>query len=284
MKKRFRDWTYRLSIDDNVVFLEDLAKGGYGSLFEQSYTAFWKEMHERYGAKIQFNIHGKSASGFSLRQLPEAYKSEWIENSDWLRLTFHQMEDPKSRFSYNDSTYEEAKRDYLEVTKEIVRFAGRELISPFTTIHHAAGTKEVCRAWKDCGVRGLGAGTWVRADGNVVHGYYLDDAQVAELFKRGMLKDDELGLYFFKFDVILHRRTLSPEGLVQVAESVLGVPEHWHHIEVTYEEWAFDPCDRRALPDARERVEAVLSFMTSSGIRPVFLEELLIESGGISNV
>lgn len=275
MAKTFADWTYHLTVDDNIIFLEDLAKGDYPCLFDQPYLAFWKHMHNKYGARIQFNIHGKSASGFPLSQVPETHKPEWIENSDWLRLTFHQMEDPKSSFSYNHSTYEEAKRDYLEVTEEIVRFAGHELLSPFTTIHHAAGTKDVCRAWRDCGVRGLIAGTWVQPDGELFHGYYLDDAQIAELASRGILKDEEIGLYFIPHDVALHRRGLSPDLAVERAQSILDNADRWHHIHIMHEEWAFWPSDPGFVSDARERVEALLSFLTSSGIGPVFLEEIL---------
>ena len=269
------DWTYHFTVDDNIIFLEDLAKTRYASLFDQPYMAFWKEMHERYGARIQFNVHGKRASGFSLSQLPETHKSEWIENSGWIRLTFHQMADPKSRFSYNDSTYDEAKRDYLEVTEEIARFAGQELLSPFTTIHHAAGTKDVCRAWRDCGVKGLIAGTWVQPDGGLYHGYYLDEAQIAELASRGILKDEEIGLYFIPHDVPLHRRGLFPDVAVARVQSILDNASRWHHIHIMHEEWALWPSDPGFVPDAKERAETILSFLKSLEIRPVFLEEIL---------
>lgn len=271
----FPDWTYHFSVDDNIIFLEDLAKGSYGSLFEQPYLAFWKEMHEKYAVRVQLNIHGKRQTGFSLDQLPETHKPEWTENSDWLRLTFHQMEDPKSSFSYDDSNYEKAKKDYLEVTEEIVRFAGRELLSPFTTIHHAAGTKDVCRAWRDCGVKGLIAGTWLRPDGQLHRGYYLSDAQVAELGKRGILKDEEIGLHFISHDVPLHRRDSSPGEVVERVQSILASPDHWRHVKVVHEEWALVPSNPAFVPDAKERTEAVLSFLKSSDIRPVFFEAIL---------
>jgi len=275
MARTFPDWTYHFSVDDNIIFLEDLAKGGHASLFDQPYLGFWREMHERYGARVQLNIHGKRSTGFSLDQLPETYKSEWVDNADWLRLTFHQMEDPKGPFSYDDSTYEEAKRDYLQVTEEIVRFAGPELVSPFTTIHHAAGTKDVCRAWRDCGVKGLIAATWLRPDGQFHHGYYLDDAQVAEVGRRGILKDEETGLQFISHDVPLHRSDSSADAVVERVQSILADPDHWPHVKVIHEEWALVPSDPNFVPDAKERTEAVLSFLHSSGIRPVFFEEIL---------
>jgi len=273
--KRSSDWTYHFGVDDNILFLEDLAKAGYISLFDQPYLAFWREMREKYGVRVQFNIHGKRANGFALNQVPDKFKSEWRENADWIRLTFHQMEDPDSRFSYAHSSYDEARRDYLAVTGEIIRFAGEELLSPFTTIHHAGGTREVCRAWRDCGVKGLGAGTWVQPDGQLHRSYYLNEQQITQLARDGILKDEEMGLYFFPHDVPLHRRSMSGDDAVKRAESIIESSRRWHHIEITHEEWAFEPSHRGFVPDARERVELMLCFLNDRGIKPVFLEEVV---------
>ncbi len=128
---------YRFSTDDNVWFLHDLAdhQDEWHSIFDQFYLAFWREMHRRYGAKFQFNIyyHDDFRPGdFTLPKLSDKFKSEWQENADWLRLTFHAYAN-EPRDPYINCTYEEMAHDYRLVTDEIVRFAGAELVSPYTT-------------------------------------------------------------------------------------------------------------------------------------------------------
>ncbi|MDD5697398.1 MAG: hypothetical protein PHH77_02170 [Victivallaceae bacterium] len=269
-----RKWTYRLSIDDNILFLMDIAQNNYETLFAQPYLNFWQKMHEQYGLKVQFNIHGRGKD-FSIEEIPDKYKMEWKENSDWLKLAFHQFEEPDSPFCYRDSSSAKAENDYLFVKKGIERFAGIENHSPFTTIHHASGGKQICRTWRECGIRGLGGGTWIGAGGNREKGYYLNDDQIEEIAARGFCKDEETGLYFFCFDVVLHRKGLSPEDLVKVIKNVLNAPSHWPHLEITFEEWAFEPSSTGYVPDAKERVEAILKFFKQQQIRPVFMEEIL---------
>lgn len=273
-----KQWTYHFGVDDIVIFLEDLAKKNkFLSLFEQPYLAFWKEMHNKYGVKIHFNIHGERGK-FNISQIPALYKQEWLKNSDWIRLSFHQVGSPSSLFSYKNSSFQDVKKDYQDLITQIERFAGKELISPFTTIHHAAVSKDGLYALKACGVRGLGAASWrEEKDGKIVTppNYCLTKKQMIEIDKKGYIKDEELGLYFFNFDVILHHPTVSIEKIIQGIKNTISNDEHWQHLEVTFEEYAFDPEDSRFMKDAKERVEGVLSFMQNSNIRSVFLEEVM---------
>ncbi len=153
-------YTYHFSVDGNIIFLEDLVKRDCESIFDLDYMDYWRSLNRKYGLKVQLNIHGHKENGFSLREVPDRWKKEWQENASWLRLTFHHAEAPGCEISYADASYEKAKADYLFVNGEIARFAGEELVSPYTSIHHASGSREACRAWKDCGVKGLIAATW----------------------------------------------------------------------------------------------------------------------------
>lgn len=274
MKEKSGQWTYRFTMDDCIIFLQDLARKEYSSLFDQPFLAFWKEMHDKYQVKIQFNIHEKRGK-FSIGQLSDIYKPEWIKNSDWIRLVFHQAEDPKSSFSYKDSSHKEVKEDYLRLSDEIIRFAGKELLTPFITIHHGVLAKDGARALREYGVRGLGGGTWREHGKLAYNNYYLDHTQTIELDRKGVLREPELGLYFTKFDVCLHQGYLTKEELVKMTQSVLSSLNHWHHIEVAFEEWSFDPQDKDFLSDAKERVKSILSFLLSSQVKSVFLEEIL---------
>ena len=48
---------YRVSLDDNIWFLRDIARNNYASLFDNPYMAMWREMHQKYGAKVHFNVY-----------------------------------------------------------------------------------------------------------------------------------------------------------------------------------------------------------------------------------
>ncbi|HBE03220.1 MAG: hypothetical protein A2096_03010 [Spirochaetes bacterium GWF1_41_5] len=266
--------TYRFSVDDNILFLKDLHKSDYNSIFEQPYLSFWKKMHDTYNTKIQFNIHG-TIDGFTLENLSAKYKPEWIQNSDWIRLVFHQWEEPDRHFSNAEMNPEKIKTDYKRVTSQIIRFAGEKLTSPYITVHGASGGKEVCAALKECGVKGLGAGTWKLPGGEYNMSYYLSQGQINELGKTGMLFDTETGLYFFSFDVILHRKSFSAEKLIFIIKQIFKNTHHWPHLEITFEEWAFTPFHRGFLSDAMKRAELVLKFLCKNNSKAVFLEDIL---------
>jgi len=133
---------YRFSIDDNILFLKDLARGDYASLFDHWYLRFWREIHQRYGTKVHVNIYYQTdesvfdGAQFTLLEMPVRFKSEWRENADWLHLTFHARQNKPDR-PYKDATYQQIAADYSAVTEQIRRFAGDEVLSSFTTVHWA---------------------------------------------------------------------------------------------------------------------------------------------------
>ena len=50
---------YRISLDDNILFLADLTKNQdvYQSMFDNPYLHIFKEAHDLYGAKIHINVY-----------------------------------------------------------------------------------------------------------------------------------------------------------------------------------------------------------------------------------
>ena len=47
---------YRLSADDNIVFLQDIAENRPRSLFDNAYLALFRRAHEECGAKVVLNL------------------------------------------------------------------------------------------------------------------------------------------------------------------------------------------------------------------------------------
>jgi len=275
---------YRFSVDDNIIFLKDLALNSnrYRSIFDNEYLSFWREMHEKYGAKIHFNIYYQT-EGFKLSQMPEKYRSEWLENADWLRLTFHALQDQPS-CPYQNATYEEMKRDYLLVTKEIERFAGKELLSNFTTIHWGEAPLEACVSLRNCGIIGLvGYFTWSyrgpspfeKPESNVPAkprvAYYLDDEKTRYLSTHDYWKDMRTGIIFIRHDIVIN--TLKLDEIEPHLNEVAKNPHQSEIMELMIHEQYFYPGTRYYQPDFKEKVMTAIEWVTKRGYKPVFYDE-----------
>ena len=263
---------YRFSVDDNVQFLKDLALNAdrYASLFDNWYLARWREMHRRYGARIQFNIYyATDARDFNLSQMPTQYREEWQANADWLRLTFHAYADKPDK-PYISATYEEIERDYVLITNEIERFAGPELVSPFTTVHWGEATLEGCRALRKHGIQGL-AGYFVLQNGKPAVSYYLDEEQTRHLSGRDYWKDTREDILFIRHDIVVN--TMPVERIVPHLEGVTADPHQAEVLELMVHEQYFCPFLPNYQPDVQQRVEAAIAWVTERGYRPIFFEE-----------
>jgi hypothetical protein len=85
--------------------------------------------------------------------MPDTWKSEFIDNSDWLRFSFHSYGEFPDR-PYIESTAEELGRDYDLVKNEIIRFAGEKAWIPPVVVHwaniHPAAARELVTRGTRC--------------------------------------------------------------------------------------------------------------------------------------
>ena len=124
-------------IDDHSFLFTDLAKEVPKSAFDHFYLKGLKEINKKYGTKFTLNIFYENAHhGFLLKDMPSIWKSEFIDNSDWLRFSFHAYSEFPDR-PYLEATAEEFGRDWDLVQNEIYRFAGEESYIPPVVIHWA---------------------------------------------------------------------------------------------------------------------------------------------------
>jgi hypothetical protein len=263
---------YRFSTDDNILFLKDLAANAarYRSLFDNDYLAFWRRMHEAYGARIHFNIYYQT-EGFDLSQMPTKYKGEWQENADWMRLTFHALQnDPPN--PYIKASYQEVQHDFALVTREIERFAGRSLISPFTTVHWGEATVEGCKALRDNGIRGLVGYFILDPDiGKPIVSYYLDDERTRYLSEHDYWKDTRTGIIFIKHDLVIN--LVQPAHIPAILDSITSNPHKSELMEVMIHEQYFQRGSPWYEEDVQDRVIATLEWLRKNGYKSVFHEE-----------
>jgi hypothetical protein len=134
-KKSFR--RYHFYIDDHIFLFTEIARERPKHAFEHFYLAGLKKIHDKYGLKLTLNcFYHNDHNNFELKEMPDIWKSEFVDNSDWLRLSFHSYSEFPDR-PYLESSAEEFSRDYNMVKNEIIRFAGEETWIPPVVIHWA---------------------------------------------------------------------------------------------------------------------------------------------------
>lgn len=260
----------RFSVDDCIWFLRDIALYAERSIFENGFVRFWRELHERYGLKVQFNIYYEDLdTGWTLERMPDRFRDEWRAHAEWLRLTFHARAD-RPEMPYVRAGYEQVAQDYRLVTEQIVRFAGSEVVSACTTLHWGMATREGCRALKDNGVEAL-VGYFEMRDGKPWVAYYLDEERTRYLNAHDTWRDAETGLLFIKHDLVLNSYPL--EAIVPRLNTVYANADESEVLELMIHEQYFYPRFEWYQPDAAEKVRLAAEWVTAHGYRWAFYED-----------
>ncbi len=263
---------YRLSLDDNIWFLKDISENSsrYKSIFENPYMSFLKEVHDTYGTKIHINIYYQT-EGFNLSQMTDKFKSEWRNNADWLRLSFHALQNDPDK-PYITTGYEEVKRDCEMVKEQIRRFAGEELLGPVTTLHWGEARVEGCRALRDSGYKAL-AGYFEFEDGKPVVSYYLDSDKTEHIGQRGIWCDNSEGIIFKKIHMVINLFKL--EEVIPALDKLKMDPQSHGFIDLMIHEQYFYPHYVDYQPDFRKKVMTAVKWVSDNGYQPAFLSECL---------
>jgi hypothetical protein len=263
---------YRLSLDDNIWFLKDISDNSlkYGSIFENPYLGFLKEIHDTFGTRIHINIYYQT-SGFNLSMMTDRYKNEWIGNSDWLRLSFHALGNDPDK-PYIRSGYEEVKKDCEMVKEQIRRFAGEELLGPVTTLHWGEATVEGCRALKDSGYNAL-LGYFNIENGSPVVSYYLDDKQTQHLDDRFIWRDNKEGIIYKKIGIVLNSHELGQ--IVPLLDELKKNPRKSEFVDLMIHEQYFYPNYVDYQSDFRQKVLAGVNWAYNNGYKPAFLSDCI---------
>lgn len=269
---------YRLSLDDNIWFLEDIAKNQhtYQSIFEHPYLQFMKQVHDEYGTKIHFNIYYETESGFQLPMMPDRYKEEWEENASWIRLSFHAKADTPSK-PYLQASYETVKEDCEAVLQEIRRFAGDAVVGPVTTLHWGEATVEGCKALRDCGYKCLVADFNVDNElaERVPVSYYLTLAQRRNVFRRFIWKDNQNEIVFVRAAIIID--TLPVDKIEAFLNNIYNHPHQSAYMDLLIHEQYFYPSYAGYQPEYKEKVLTAVRWAVNKGYQSAFLEECVFE-------
>ena len=267
---------YRLSLDDNIWFLKDISDNAsqYKSIFENSYLALLKEVHEKYGTKIHINIYYQT-EGFNLSQMTTKFRSEWRENTGWLRLSFHALQNDPD-VPYINAGYQQVKTDCDMVKEQIRRFAGDELMGPVTTLHWGEGTVEGCRALRDSGYTAL-AGYFIDEpeEGQYPVSYYMDKEQRQHVNKRSIWRDNREGIIFSKIAIVINNHDLN-QIHPYLDNYKAGTNPHGFMDLMIHEQY-FYPSYKDYQPDFGQKIVTAVKWAFDNGYNPAFLSECIFE-------
>ena len=151
MKKCF------LYVDDVLWVFRDIAQKRPKSIYDNPYMKMLKEAHDKFGARVQLNVFFRtdffySSTEFSLKDMPDCYKPEWEEASDWLKFGFHSKQEFPD-YPYVNARYEDVKKDIDELRQEVERFAGKNSLALGVVPHWNTMSKAGMKALFDSGIK-----------------------------------------------------------------------------------------------------------------------------------
>jgi hypothetical protein len=264
---------YRFSLDDNILFLKDihLNSSKYKSIFQNPYLGFLKEVHDTYGTKIHINIYYQT-EGFNLSMQTDKFKSEWENNSDWLRLSFHALQNEPDK-PYLNSGYDEVKKDCEMVKAEIRRFAGEKVMPPVTTLHWGEAKVEGCRALCQSGYKAL-AGYFNLEEGKPVVSYYLNEEMTRHVDSRSVWRDNAEGIIFKKIHLVINSHKI--DEIVPLLNEIKKDPVRSAFIDLMIHEQYFHKTYKDYQPDYKEKVMLAIKWADDNGYKPSFLSEAVL--------
>ena len=267
---------YRLAIDDIIWSMRDLAEHDYTSIFDCPFFGIFKRLHRDFSTCVHMNIYFTDQNGFDLTQMPDRYKEEFLENSHWLKFTFHAYaKDPPRIYRY--SPYFQVYRDYHLVTNEIIRFAGKETMqTDVNGLHFAETTVQGARALRDCGIRCLVGYFIFDSAGDPYVSYYLNSEQTRHCFDRDFWVDRKENIIFSKDKMVIDSFTLEKirpklDWILENRKTEAGTMNFVTHEQYFYSFYS------QYQPDYEEKIRTAVSWATEHGYKPCFLSDVIKE-------
>ena len=270
---------YRFTIDDTIFFLREIHRNGSKSLFDDVFLGNLRKLHQKYGTKFALNLFYETSGDaeylnaereyFNLSQFSDRYKSEWRDNADWLRLLFHAKREHPAE-PYKNATAETLIGDFVQMEREIKRFAGEASYLPATVIHWGTIRPETYKPLAAHGVTTL-SGYFIRRNGDYYVCYQMDDSRCDYLEQQDFLLDVDSGIVFSKIDLVANLVPL--DDTVPTLEKVIADPNTAEFIDLMTHEQYFWPFYRNYLPDHWDRLDRAFAFLTERGYKPVFMND-----------
>ncbi|MBO7741004.1 MAG: hypothetical protein J6S21_00480 [Victivallales bacterium] len=271
---------YNFFIDDHIFLFTDLARERPADIFEHFYLKFLREMHEKYGTKFTLNTFfgdDHDSAGFTLKEMPDCYKSQFQAASDWLRFAFHARSEFPDR-PYQNCGADKLAADYEQLETELERIVGRECIIPPVVLHWAMMRPEGFQVLREHGVKALSGQfinprTGVDDNGGASFvcdvGYFMNLDESRYLEAAGAYHDFRQNITFFRGDVTAN--LLTCEQIQKKLAAAVNDRREWLSF-ASHEQYSF-PRYFNYIPDHFQRIETAIRIAHDNGYKPVFFAE-----------
>lgn len=276
----FRDGyrTYRFAVDDVIRTFENIWRNqeSYSSIFDDPYMAIYRDLHEQYGTLVHMHIYYENDDGsFNLTMFPDKYKEEFRANADWLKFTFHARKDkPDSPYMY--ASYEQVMQEGQQVAREILRFAGEEVVTRVTSQHWADSNLEATRAFRDLGFDCIDGYFKFDENGVPMASYYLNREQIHHAGSRDFWVDHSENILFVKDDIVINEVPLNE--IDAYMENITAQQNHAFHYLLTHEQY-FYPDYINYQPDYRQCIFTAVDCCHKHGYRPATITSIALDPG-----
>jgi len=245
---------------------------------------------------------------FTLADMPDTYKEEWQSNSDWLKFAFHSFQEFPD-YPFVNADYDDVKKVIDLIRGEVTRFAGKECFANALLSHWLPISKDGCRAIKDSGIdlvcvstgtkteytgdpnclpyghaqrflnnRKKETGLFIRGNGDnsidnsiCAYNHLPDEVVEPTLYNFAMIKDEETGLFFKKFD---NGPTLNLTDLYKIEGIFSSYGDREYVGYGTHEQYSY-PDYFAYQSDSAQRLLASAKALTEDGFEYFFIEEIL---------
>ena len=300
-KKSFKRFNF--FIDDHSFLFTDLSKQRPKKAFDHFYLAGLKKIHDQYGLKVTLNsFYHNDHDPFDLKDMPAIWKSEFEDNSDWLKFSFHAYSEFPDR-PYAEATAETFGRHWDMVQKEIERFAGpKSFIAPvvihWANVHPAVAQEAIRRGVtaysNNFRLRVMGGpsledrqrgGDMKTVEkrslsgvdcGNELSGLAMHYGMQEEkdfMDKNIVYYDPQLGICFFHNTILCN---LTPLAEIPKKYAIAVKRNEERGTEIlgagSHEQYTF-PYYGNYLPDHMKRLETATLCMVEAGYQPVFFSQ-----------
>ena len=274
-KKAFK--RYNFALDDNSFFLTEIAREHPKSLFDHFYLRALQEINRKYGTCFTLNcFYRNDYAGFEMKDFPDCYKSEFEDNSNWLKLAFHSYSEFPAR-PYQHATPQKLAADYDLIASEIIRFAGEKTLIAPTNIHWAMQPPDTFRVLRKRGMR-VNTASFImegerNADGKETR--YCDvnlffEKDVSEYVATHLVFYDRFHDLFLFPDALICN--LTPLERIESEMDRLFIHNPYYSTAfalLSHEQYSY-PTYSYYLPDHLQRIERACKHATEAGYQPVF--------------
>lgn len=268
LQKSFK--RYRFQIDDSSFFLRDIHQKNYKSIFECFWLDGLRKLHKNYGTRFALNcFYSTPEKDFDMSMMSTKYKSQWSDNADWLRLTFH----AKSEFPnkpYENATPEELAKDFDLVNEQIKRFAGHAF-SPPGIVHWGTVRPDSYRIFRERGTRTLSGYFKKSAAGAWSVSWQLPESVCEYMTEHDGWFDYHSRLVFSKLELVCN--TVPLKNTLPILQAAVARSQTAEVLDFMTHEQYFWPYYKNYLPDHFDRLDVVLRFATELGYQPVWHNE-----------